>query len=152
MDKDLYRNMKMVWYSNKFLFDLLEDSFRFLKIRSPPTGSKCVDGASIDILKDLKNVSFSTVWLVTLKIRHATSKFFGKTTKRGPMKKLRNDCQWQTKQYDSIFLFNVCVGPRATEDSGFLLFFASKQKSSTTVVAFVSYGRSMVPLSSIWIL
>ena len=49
MDKDLYGNMKMVWYSNKFLFDLLENSFRFLKIKSPPTGSKCVDGASIDI-------------------------------------------------------------------------------------------------------
>ena len=45
MDKDLYRNMKMVWYSNKFLFDLLEDSFRFLKIR--PVVSVSMEQVSI---------------------------------------------------------------------------------------------------------
>ena len=132
---------------HKLLFDLSEDSFRFFIRRSFSIRSKGVDG-QVSILKEyVKNVSFKTVCLVTQK-RHVTSTFFGKTTKRGPMKKLRNDCQWQTKQYDSIFLFNVCVGPRATEDSSFLLF-CIQTKSSTTVVAFVSYGRSMVPLSSI---
>ena len=150
MDKDLYGNMKMVWCSNKFLFDLLENSFRFLKIKSPPTGSKCVDGASIDIER-FEKCFFLNSLLSDTENKTRDYKILWEDHKKGPHEKVEKWLPVANKTIWFNFSFHVCVGPRATEDSGFLLF-CIQTKSSTTVVAFVSYGRSMVPLSYVWIL
>ena len=111
MDKDLYGNMKMVWYSNKFLFDLLENSFRFLKIKSPPTGSKCVDGASIDIERFEKK-SFLTVCLVTLKITR-DFKILWEDHKKGPHEKVEKWLPVANKTIWFNFSLQCLCGPQS---------------------------------------